>query len=288
MPESNAAPKTPVLDRRLTPARPDLAAATLRGFVEAARFVEGVRRRVVVGAAPLRRAPSPAASLETEALYGESVTVYEEREGWAWAQLERDGYVGFLPVSALGAPDEPTHRLIAPRSFAYPGPSIKLPPVFALSLGARLRIDRMERDFGVTGDGLHVYARHLAPIDAKESDFVAVAERFLEVPYLWGGRTSQGIDCSGLVQTALAEAGRTAPRDSDMMEASLGAPVTFDETLGGLRRGDLVFWKGHVAIMRDEKALLHANGWHMKVVSEPLAEARKRTSDPITSIRRLP
>jgi Bacterial dipeptidyl-peptidase Sh3 domain/NlpC/P60 family len=278
-------------DRRLTPARPDIAAASLRGKVEAARFVEGEPRRVVDGTAPLRRAPSNEAPLETEALYGESVVVYEQKEGWAWAQLERDGYVGFMPADALGDVAAPTHRLAALRSFAYPGPSVKLPPVKALSLGARVVVEEIKCDFGVTADGLHVYARHLAPLDAREADFVAVAERFLEVPYLWGGRTSQGIDCSGLVQTALAEAGVAAPRDSDMMEASLGAPVAFDESLRGFRRGDLVFWKGHIGIMRDAETLLHANGWHMKVVSEPLRVARDRTNEkaygPITSIRRL-
>jgi len=278
-------------DRRLTPARPDLAAASLRGRVEATRFVEGWRRRVVEGAAPLRRAPAHEAPLETEALYGESVVVYEESEGWAWAQLERDGYVGFMPANALGAPDAPTHRLAVPRSFAYPGPSIKLPPSLALSLGARLAVKASQGDFAATADGLYVYALHLAPVGARQPDFVAVAERFLEAPYLWGGRTWQGIDCSGLVQTALAETGVEAPRDTDMMEASLGAPIVFDEALGDLRRGDLVFWKGHVGIMRDARMLLHANGWHMRVVSEPLRAARDRTAEkaggPITSIRRL-
>jgi hypothetical protein len=291
MPGSADLPNSPPFDRRVTPARPDLAAASLRGKVEAARYVEGWRRRVIDGVAPLRRAPSHEAPLETEALYGESVVVYEEHEGWAWGQLERDFYVGFIPASALGLPVVPTHRLAALRSFAYPGPSIKLPPVAALSLGARLAIKERQGDFGVTADGLHIYAPHLAPVDAREPDFVAIAERFLETPYLWGGRTSQGIDCSGLVQTALAEAGVAAPRDSDMMEAALGTPVAFDETLGDLRRGDFVFWKGHVGIMRDAETLLHANGWHMKVVSEPLRVARDRTNEkaygPITSIRRL-
>ena len=280
-----------ILDRRVTAARPDLAAASLRGEVEAARYAEGWRRRIVAGAAPLRRAPSHEASLETEALYGERVMVYEENEDWAWGQLERDGYVGFLPASALGAPVAPSHRLSALRSFAYPGPSIKLAPVAALSLGARLAIVENRGDFGVTAEGWHIYAQHLAPVGAHERDFVAVAERFLEVPYLWGGRTSQGIDCSGLIQTALAEAGVAAPRDSDMMEAALGAPVAFDEGLSNLRRGDLVFWKGHIGVMRDAETLLHANGWHMKVVSEPLRVAHDRTKEKaygaITSIRRL-
>jgi cell wall-associated NlpC family hydrolase len=166
-----------------------------------------------------------------------------------------------------------------------------LPPRFALSLGARVRVERFEADFAVTSDGLHLYARHLARIDSFEPDFVAVAERFVETPYLWGGRTSEGIDCSGLMQSALGAAGVKAPRDSDMMEATLGAPAPVDEALKRLRRGDLIFWKGHVGVMRDAETLLHASGWHMKVVSEPLALARARieetTDGAITSIRRL-
>lgn len=275
------------LDRRVTAARPDLAAAALAGRVDAARFVEGVRRRVVASVAPMRRAPADSAALDTEALYGEDVVVYEEQAGWAWAQLERDGYVGFLPTAALGAPEAADHRLAVPRSFAYPGPSIKLPPVMALPLGARFRIVVREGDFGVTSEGWHVYAAHLAPLAAKAPDFVAVAESFLNAPYLWGGRTWLGIDCSGLIQTALREAGIEAPRDSDMQEAALGAPVAFDATLAGLERGDLVFWKGHVGVMRDPQTLLHANGAAMRVTSEPLRAARERTSGPVTSIRRL-
>jgi len=275
-------------DRRVTPARPDLAAESLRGRIEAARYVKGRRRRVEAPRAPLRRAPSADAPLETEALHGESVVVYEEAAGWAWAQLARDGYVGYLPASSLGDPLEPTHRVAALRTHAYPGPSIKLPPRFALSLGALARVEHSERDFAVTADGLRLYGRHLAPLDAYETDFVAVAERFLETPYLWGGRTSEGIDCSGLVQCALTAAGIEAPRDSDMMEAALGAPVALPAPL---RRGDLVFWKGHVGVMRDGKTLLHANGWHMKVASESLEEARARIAanadGAITSVRRM-
>jgi cell wall-associated NlpC family hydrolase len=266
-------------ERRLNPARSETG--------EAPRLIEGRRRRIIHAAAPLRCAPSPEASLDTEALFGESVVVYEEQGGWAWAQLERDDYVGYLPVGALGPPAEADHRIAVPRSFAYPGPSIKLPPVLALSLGARLQITAREGDFAVDAQGWRIYARHLAPLDAAAEDFVATAERFLDVPYLWGGRTSQGIDCSGLVQAALTEAGISAPRDSDMMEAWLGAPVAFDESLADLRRGDLVFWKGHVGMMRDGQTLLHANGYFMCVTSEPLRVARQRISDPITAIRRL-
>jgi hypothetical protein len=181
---------------------------------------------------------------------------------------------------------QPTHRVAALRTHAYPGPSVKRPHVHAISLGAALCVERIEGDFSIAVDGLHYFARHLAPIGEVEPEFVAVAERFLETPYLWGGRTSEGIDCSGLTQTALTAAGVAAPRDSDML-AGLGAPVPVDDAL---RRGDLIFWKGHVGIMRDPTTLLHANGWHMKVVSEPLREAQTRIAaggGPITSIRRL-
>jgi cell wall-associated NlpC family hydrolase len=281
----------PRFDPRLTPARPDLAAEFLRGKVEAARYAAGEAFRVVAPIAPLRRAPDSEAPLDSEALYGEAVVVYEARGDWRWVQLARDGYVGYLPAAALGPARAPTHRIAALRTHAYPAPTIKRPPRFALSLGALVDVARFDGDFAVTADRHFLYARHLAPIDAREPDFVAVAERFLETPYLWGGRTSDGVDCSGLAQTALTAAGIPAPRDSDMQEAALGEPLPHSDALADLQRGDLVFWKGHVGVMRDGATLLHANGWAMKVASEPLAQARARIEKngggAIASIRRL-
>jgi cell wall-associated NlpC family hydrolase len=278
-------------DRRLTPARADLAAQHLLGLVETPRYVEGRVAQVVAASAPLRRRPDSDAPLETEALFGETVTVYDESEGWAWAQLDRDQYVGYLPAASLGSPTAATHRVAALRTHAYPGPSIKLPPRMALSLGAQLRIVGHEGDFAVSEDGLYLWSRHVAELSVREPDFAAVAERFLETPYLWGGRTSEGIDCSGLAQTALTAAGVASPRDSDMQEAALGEPLAIDDPAAALKRGDLVFWKGHVGIMRDPLTLLHANGWHMKTVSEPLIEARDRIAasggGQVTSVRRL-
>jgi cell wall-associated NlpC family hydrolase len=278
-------------DRRLTPARPDLADEKLRGLVAAARYVRGVARRVVAPSAPLRREPTPEAPIDTEALCGEAVTVYDEHEGVAWAQLTRDGYVGYLATHALG-PDgpPPTHRVAALRTFLYPGPNLKLPPLGHLSLGAEVTPADHTGDY-VRLPGGFVFAAHLAPVDRHAPDFVAVAERLLGAPYLWGGKTSLGLDCSGLVQLSLAMAGIEAPRDTDMQERALGEPVALPPDLGGLRRGDLVFWRGHVGIMRDEARLLHANGHHMEVASEPLAEAerriREKTFGPITSVRRV-
>lgn len=283
---------TTILDRRITPFRPDLAARHLAGQVEAPRFVDPQAMRVIVPSAPLRREPRPDAPLDTEALAGELVEVYEQEEGWAWVQLAGDGYVGYLPDDALRADQPaPTHRVTALRTFVYPGPSIKLAPLAMLSLNAGVVVAAMNGDFAVLGDGGHIFAKHLTPQDRHEPDFVAVAERFLGVPYLWGGKTSLGLDCSGLTQLALAAAGVASPRDSDMLEAALGRAVAFDEDLSGLQRGDLVFWKGHVGILTDPDTLLHANGYTMTVHREPLKEARDRIRDKsfgaITSIKRL-
>ncbi|AWN48484.1 peptidase P60 [Methylobacterium terrae] len=267
----------PRLDPRLTPARPDLADERLRGRVEAARYVPGRPHRIGAPLAPLRRAPDPLAALDSEALRGEAVTVYDVRDGWAFAQLAADGYVGYLPAEALGPADPaPTHRVAAPRTFLYPAADLKRPVLGALSLGAGVTVDGLEGRYARLHGGGFVVAGHLAPVDAIEPDFAATALRFLGTPYLWGGRSSLGLDCSGLVQAALAAAGIRAPRDSDQQEAALGAPVPVALDLSGLRRGDLVFWRGHVGMMLDEARLIHANGHHMAVAVEPLAEAEGR------------
>lgn len=275
-------------DPRLTPARPDLAAAHLRGEIEAPRFAEGTSQQVIAGIAPVRAAPSHGATLVTEALHGERVTIYDtDDEGWAWGQLNADGYVGWLPASSLLAPGaEPTHRVAALRTLVFPGPSIRLPPMDALPLGAQVCVAREQDSFAVTASNGYVPKRHLAPLHTAEPDFVAVAERFLGTPYLWGGKSSLGIDCSGLVQVALTACGVRCPRDSDMQEAALGRPADLS-TIG---RGDLVFWKGHVAIARDSATLIHANAFHMAVAIEPLTEAVDRiraAGNSVTGVRRL-
>jgi cell wall-associated NlpC family hydrolase len=283
---------TAVFDGRLTPARPDLAAAFLRGRLEAARFAEGVVREVAAPIADLKSAPAPDAPLDTQALRGERVTVYEDVEGWAWGQLERDGYVGYLPSHALVPPGPAsTHRVAVARSFVYPAPNMKMPPLAVLPFGAAVPIAALSGDFAILPDGSAIFAAHLLAIADRAPDFVAVAERFVGAPYLWGGKTPDGLDCSGLVQVALNAAGVSCPRDTDMQERALGQPLDISAATPPLRRGDLVFWKGHVGIMRDEATLLHANGHHMLVASEPFEAARSRIEKAsfgaVTSIRRL-
>jgi cell wall-associated NlpC family hydrolase len=279
------------LDPRLTPARPDLAAAHLRGVVTAADYVEGRVMQVVIGVADVQREPSHEAPLDTQALFGEDVTLYEDEEGWGWVQLARDRFVGYVAMAALAeGRTEPTHRVAVNRTFVYQGPDLKLPARRASPLGAAVCVRAVEGAFAQIGDNAFVFADHLQPYDSREKDFVAVAERFLHAPYLWGGKTSLGIDCSGLVQISLDAAGLAVPRDTDMQEQAIGRPLALDANLT-LRRGDLVFWRGHVGIMRDETMLLHANARHMLVASEPLSEARERilakTAQPVTAIKRL-
>ncbi|MBS0243257.1 MAG: C40 family peptidase [Proteobacteria bacterium] len=278
-------------DKRTAAWREDLAGEELRGIVDVPRYVAGHEARVTTATLALRREPRPSAPLDTEALFGEAIRVLEVAGDWAWVQLIRDGYVGYVLLAGLGTPTEATHRVQALGTFVYPEPSIKVPPLMCLPLGARVAVSAAQEAFPELLTGGFIIGRHLAPVNGYARDFVDIAERFIGTPYLWGGRTRLGLDCSGLVQTSLEAAGIWAPRDSDMQEAALGASVLVPEDLEGLERGDLVFWKGHVGVMVDGVMLVHANAHHMAVAVEPLrgaADRIRRDGGRISAIKRLP
>lgn len=279
------------LDRRVNAFRDDLAAAHLRGEVDAKAFVDGDDFQVMTAATGLLRHPAYDAPMDTELLMGETFHVFSNESGWSWGQSAADDYVGYIISDDLQPLSKPvTHRVSALRTFVYPEPDTKSRPAQGISMNAKVTIRAAADRFSEIEGGGYVVTAHLAPLNAHVSDFVDVAESFLGTPYLWGGRSSVGLDCSALVQMSLERAGVACLRDTDMQEATLGRSVEMSADLSGLARGDLVYWKGHVGIMRDEATLLHANATHMAVASEPLSLAIDRiakTDGPVTSVRRL-
>ncbi|PZX15031.1 cell wall-associated NlpC family hydrolase [Palleronia aestuarii] len=259
-------------DRRLTPANGRVAAAHLRGLVEAASFVEGEAAAVAVPVCDLW--PDPGArSRDRQLLLGEGVTVFERAEGMAFVRADRDGYVGYVAEGDLGPPVQATHVVGVPATHLYPEPDFKRPAAARLSFGARLRVVAATERFFETTAGLHVPRVHLRPANRPFTDAASVAQLFFGVPYLWGGNSIDGIDCSGLVQAALLAIGHPCPGDSDLQQGAVGARLAED---AALERGDLLFWKGHVAMAVDAEVLIHANAHHMAVAYEPVEAAVSR------------
>ncbi len=275
---------TPFADR-LLPARPDLAAEHLRGKVAAERFAAGRPQRVAASLLDMTPVPDRAAARSTQLLHGEVFTVYETRaDGLAWGQAALDGYVGYVDAAALGPCQGQGRRVTALWSQVYAEPSVRGRTLVELPFLSEVAVTGTTGGFARLRGGGNVPLPHFEP---KGADWVGLAERFIGVPYLWGGRSARGLDCSALVQLALLGSGRAAPRDSDMQAALVGDEIAPD---AALRRGDLVFWRGHVGIMRDAETLLHANAHHMAVASEPLLPAIARIAaaggGPVTLRRR--
>ncbi len=256
-------------DRRLTPANGRVAATHLRGQVEADTYVDGIPATVAQPVVNLCAAPGGAR--DRQLLLGAAVNVFERRDGWAFVQAKRDGYVGYVPETVLTSPLTPTHRVATRATHTYESESFKSPDLMHLSFGAEIAVTDERHKFFETPQGF-IPKKHLRPLSQPFSDPATVAQLFFGTPYLWGGNSSLGIDCSGLVQAAYATCGHACPGDSDMQMAGLGRPLEDDAPI----RGDLIFWKGHVAMMVDEATLIHANAHHMAVAYEGLQEATLR------------
>jgi len=279
-------------DPRLHPYRTDLAAEQLRDMVAADRYVPGTSKTVAAGSVSLRRTPQDDAAQDTELLFGETVTVYEDKDGWSWLQAAIDGYVGYAPTEALqdklGAA---THHVAVLRSYLFSKPDLKIPPIALLSMNSAVHVIDQDGGYSAVEGGGWLYTRHLAAIDDFDTDHTKVAQRFLGAPYYWGGKTSVGLDCSGLIQVALARCGQAVPRDSDMQENAIGVALPFDGDLSVLQSGDLVYWPGHAGIWIDSNRFIHANATDMMVSIAPLehvaAYIKEATDDDIRSVRRL-
>jgi cell wall-associated NlpC family hydrolase len=259
-------------DRRLTLIRDGVADRRLEGLVAADRFADVTPMQVSAPIASLRKAPEPDAEQEDQLVFGELFDVLFEVGDFAFGQARRDRYVGYAPLEALSAPVlTPDCRVAVPRTYAFAEPDIKSAIVGLYSLNALVSVEAREGRFVRGARSGWFVEHHLAPVGRFETDYVAVAERFLHAPYQWGGRESLGLDCSALVQQALYACGRACPRDTDMQRGFFPQVAEADR-----RRGDLVFWKGHVAILLDADTILHANAHHMATAIEPLAEATAR------------
>lgn len=268
-------------DRRLHAYRDDLADIALKATVRAERYTTATPARIGRPVVDMKDAPDDRSEAVSQALLGETVAVYEQADGWSWIQVDRDRYVGYVPSAALmPVAEAPTHLVVVPRSFVYARADLRSPVVMAVSMASRLRIVDFEQTrgtaYGVLADGSAVIAAHLRPVTHRFDDFVAIAETFLETPYLWAGKSGFGLDCSGLIQLSMLMCGQSVLRDSDMQAAAIGEPLDPDTAPQAMRRGDLVFWKGHAGIMADDTTLIHASGHSMQVVREPLEQAIDR------------
>jgi cell wall-associated NlpC family hydrolase len=259
----------------MTPANGHAAGHELRGRVEAMRYVKGTVR--VVQQPLVNLSEAPRGDRASQLLFGEGFRVIDERDGFAFGQSLRDGYCGYVLSAALSRQEAMTHWVAAPATHLYPKPRLKTPPEVSIFFGSQVRVTADLGDFQRISTGHFVPSGHLQPLRARFGDPVGVADMFLGTPYLWGGCSRWGIDCSGLVQAALVACGLDCPRDTDQ-QRSVGRPLDPDEPG---QRGDLIFWEGHVGLLSDGGMLLHANAHHMAVAYEPLDEACARIAETL-------
>lgn len=257
------------MDRRLTPANDRVALEALRGLVDVPQFVAGEPAAVAVPVCDLLKQPS--GSRDRQLLWGEAVTVIERRGGWAFVRAEKDGYCGYVAEAGLGQAFRPTHRVAVPACHLYREARVQAAEVASLSFGSLVVVTGNQGKFAETPQGF-IPAVHLRALDDCFTDPLEVAALFLGTPYLWGGNSRFGIDCSGLVQAALMACGKACPGDSDL-QREVGRAL--DEGRD-LQRGDLLFWKGHVAMAVDGETLIHANGHTMSVAYEGIANCIAR------------
>ncbi|WKL57895.1 NlpC/P60 family protein [Asticcacaulis sp. ZE23SCel15] len=269
--------RDPRFDPRLTPYKDGVAEIALQGVITAARYVVGELLTCNVTSAAMSDEPGAHAEQSNQILFGERFKVIERKHDYVWGQSMRDGYVGYVHAGAFTSDWHlPTHFVSTLRTFVFADTSIKSAIKKILSLNSLVSVTREEGKFSFINDLGWVYTAHLSGFDRFADDYVDVAETFLHAPYQWGGRESIGVDCSGLVQQAIYATGRSCPRDTYMQAAELGDVIEIGPDFGGLERGDLVFWKGHVAIMMDAETIIHANAFHMKTAIKSLKDAVAR------------
>ncbi len=260
-------------DPRITVACADVAAAELKGNIPAQRYASGHPMQCSVPETGVLAEPN--GPMVCQLVYGWNFRVLAIRKGWAFGCSIRDGYVGYVNCAALGEVQTATHWVSVIGTHYYPEPAIKKRPALRLPFGSRIAVASRNDAFLKLTNGGFVPSGHAVELASTSRDHVKVAELFIGIPYLWGGNSQTGIDCSGLVQMALTATGRVCPRDSDMQLSELGVEIGFDRR----QRGDLVFWPGHVGILANRDTLIHATAFFMQVVREPLDEAVARLAE---------